>query len=196
MSLSTQQALFERIFSRTLTHEGAFSDHPQDLGGATKYGITQHTLNAYQDNLSVTTKSLTAEDSPDLAKATITSLTQAQAMQIYWVMYYQQPKIYLLSSAIQPVIFDMAVNHGPKQAIKLLQHVLNLSGLVNISQDGQLGPITARACDQVYQQMGDYLINALCDERIAYYHRIVARQPNQQIFLNGWLRRAQTYYLA
>jgi lysozyme family protein len=117
-------------------------------------------------------------------------------MQIYWVMYYQQPKIYLLSSAIQPVIFDMAVNHGPKQAIKILQHVLNLSGLVNISQDGQLGPITARACDQVYQQMGDYLINALCDERVAFYHRIVARQPNQQIFLNGWLRRAQTYYLA
>jgi lysozyme family protein len=196
VSLTTQPALFERLFSRTLTHEGGFSDHPQDRGGATKYGITHHTLNAYQDNLSLTTQSLTADGSPDLSQATIASLTQAQAMQIYWVMYYQQPKIYLLSSAIQPVIFDMAVNHGPKQAIKILQHVLNLSGLVNISQDGQLGPINARACDQVYQQMGDYLINALCDERVAFYHRIVARQPNQQIFLNGWLRRAQTYYLA
>ena len=196
MSLTTQSALFERLFARTLTHEGGFSDHLLDNGGVTKYGITQHTLNAYQDNLSATTPSLSTDGSPNLAQTTIASLTQTEAMQIYWVMYYQQPKIYLLSSAIQPVIFDMAVNHGPKRSIKILQHVLNISGLVNISQDGQLGPITARACDQVYQQMGDYLINALSDERVAFYHRIVARQPNQQIFLNGWLRRAQTYYLA
>lgn len=196
MSLTTQTALFERIFSRTLTHEGGFSDHPQDTGGATKYGITYNTLSAYQDNVTDSTQSIVATEPSDLAQTTISSLTKTQAMQIYWVMYYQQPKIYLLSSAIQPVVFDMAVNHGPKQAIKLLQHVLNLSGLVTISQDGQLGPITARACDQVYQQMGDYLINALCDERVAFYHRIVARKPNQQVFLTGWLRRAQTYYLA
>ncbi len=200
-SQQTEHAVFERIFARTLTHEGGYSDHPQDRGGETRYGITNNTLKAFQDAYIPQNQADSLNDNTELtahslAQVQIANLSQTQARHIYRVMYYQQPKIYLLTSAVQPIVFDMAVNHGPSQSIKILQQVMNLTGIANIAQDGVLGPITARACDNIYQQMGHYFINALCDERIAFYQRIVARHPSQQVFLRGWINRANTYYVA
>ena len=40
---------FDQAFEKLLGHEGGFSDHPSDPGGATRYGITQRVarLNGY-----------------------------------------------------------------------------------------------------------------------------------------------------
>lgn len=175
---------FESILKKTLTWEGGFSDDPYDRGGATKFGITIGTLRSLQEDLDKD-GSITIED--------VRSLTLEKAVAIYKEHYFQKPKFHLLPDAIQPVVFDMGVNHGPNRATKILQHVINQSGAAQISEDGDLGKITARAADLVYQQMGHYLINALCDERQAFYNRIVANNPNQAKFINGWTNRTNDF---
>ena len=90
--------------------------------------------------------------------------------------------------AVQQVVFDIAVNHGPQQAVKLVQRVCNLSGIVVIQEDGIIGPMTIRGVDRVYRAMGNLLINAICDERILFYRAICANDPTTNLF--AWL--AQT----
>jgi lysozyme family protein len=39
---------FERALQRVLAHEGGFSNHPKDPGGATMKGVTQATYDAWR----------------------------------------------------------------------------------------------------------------------------------------------------
>lgn len=175
---------FERILDKTLRWEGGFSDDEDDRGGATKYGITIGTLRALQKDLDKDGK-ITAED--------VKRLTLEEAQEIYKEHYFLNPKIHLLPESIQPVMFDMCVNHGPKRAVLTLQHVINQTGVAQIEEDGDIGKITARAADLTFVAMGHYLINAICDERQAFYNRIVASNPTQQKFINGWTNRTNDF---
>ncbi len=175
---------FNDIVALTLDFEGGFSDHKDDRGGATMHGITTNTLKTVY------------QLAPELLLPKhVSELTLEQAHLIYQRFYYEGPNIHLLHWAVQQVVFDIAVNHGPQQAVKLVQRVCNLSGIVVIQEDGIIGPMTIRSVDRVYRAMGNLLINAICDERILFYRAICANDPTQQIFLHGWLRRANAFKL-
>lgn len=182
--------VFTQILEKTLAFEGGWSNHPHDKGGATQYGVTQSTLDAYlaQEHQS---GSNTDENFPQH----VSELTEEDAAHIYKEIFFNKPQIALLPDALQPVIFDMAVNHGPKRAIKILQHVLNASNLVSIEADGICGPTTARAAHRCYQDIGVLLVDAICDERIHFYQRIIAHDHTQQVFQRGWQRRANAFRL-
>jgi hypothetical protein len=45
---------------------------------------------------------------------------------------------------------------------------------------------TAAAADRV---TGDWFLAALVEERRTFYVALVARDPGQRVFLNGWLNR-------
>jgi lysozyme family protein len=171
---------FEQILKKTLRWEGGFSDDKDDRGGATNFGITISTLRALEMDI---------DKDGTTSKKDIKALTKEAAEKIYEEHYYIKPKFNILPEALQPVLFDMGVNHGTKRATQFLQHVINLSGFLQILEDGILGKSTLRATDMVYQKMGHYLINAICDERQAFYNRIVANDPSQQKFMNGWTNR-------
>lgn len=175
---------FEHILKKTLTWEGGFSDDPVDHGGATKYGITIGTLRSLGEDIN---------QDGTIDKADVKNLTVERATAIYEEHYYRGPRINLLPEAIQPVVFDMAVNHGPKRAARILQSVINQSGIAHIAEDGAIGTITARAADKVSQEMGHHFIHALCDERQSFYRRIVAGNPSQKKFINGWTNRTNDF---
>ena len=62
----TSRELFERAIEIVLAHEGeTYTDHPNDHGGATKYGISQRF-------------------NPDV---NVRELTRAQAIEVYWERY-------------------------------------------------------------------------------------------------------------
>jgi len=173
---------FNDILALTLDFEGGFSGHSDDRSGTTMHGITSNTLR------------IIAQLAPDLSlPAQVSKLTQKQAHLIYQRFYYEAPNIHLLHPAVQGVVFDMAVNHGPQKAIKILQRVCNLSGIVAIQKDGIIGPMTIRSVDRVYRAMGSLLVNAICDERVLFYQAICANDATQQICLHGWLRRANAF---
>ena len=100
--------LFESALHVVLQHEGGYIDNPDDPGGATKYGITQKSLNSCCASLDIPGK--------------VENLTPADAAIYYkneWWNKYNYSKI--KSEKIARKLFDMAVNMGSYKANKIIQ---------------------------------------------------------------------------
>lgn len=163
-----------------LRREGGFVDHPADRGGPTKFGITIKTLSNYIGRAALTRD--------------VQDLSDDVARDIYEKNYYVGPRIDRLPDAIQPFIFDSAVNHGPRRAIKFVQSVVNQAGYdPALSVDGAMGPNTRRGAEWAQHEMGDVFLEALLEERRNFYRLIVERQPSQKVFLNGWMNRVKEF---
>lgn len=115
------------------------------------------------------------------------------ARDIYELRYYRTPRIDKLPEAIRPLIFDSAVNHGPRRAIKFVQEVCNDAGLGPLVVDGLMGPKTKSIADACYEMMQEWMTAALVEERQMFYVNIVTHDADQLRFLNGWITRARKF---
>lgn len=112
---------FDTAFALLLGHEGDFSDHPDDPGGKTRFGITEAV--ARQAGYIGSMRDLPV----DLAK------------RIYLERYWKPVRADDLPPGIRYVMFDGAVNSGPAQATLWLQRALG------VQADGVIGPKTLAA---------------------------------------------------
>jgi len=112
---------FDQCFERLIGHEGGYSNHPNDPGGETMWGITKRVAveNGYTGPMR--------------------ELTREQAKSIYKRAYWDKAKADQYDGAISFQLFDAAVNHGITQAIKFLQRA------VGTTADGIVGPKTLAA---------------------------------------------------
>ena len=164
-----------------LQHEGGFVNHKSDKGGPTKFGITIRTYSHYLG------RPASLQEVKDMNVET--------AREIYERNYYTGPRIHTLPPPLRTVVLDMAINHGPRDAIKMLQRTINAAGFGPITVDGVLGPNTRKGVKKAISAMGNDFQNALVEERITFYERIVARDPSQRVFLDGWINRAKSFQL-
>lgn len=142
-----------------------YVNDPSDRGGETKYGIA-------------------ANANPDLD---IKTLDWDAACRVYYKRYWVPADCNEISSVaprLAVLHFDGCVNHGISRASKFLQQA------VNASSDGDIGPATLTALS-VYMKLHSEAVicNKICDLREQFYRDIVSRNPSQQKFLKGWLRR-------
>lgn len=170
------------LLAGLLRREGGFVDHPDDRGGPTKYGITRATLSSW----------LRRPASVDEVR----NLDEATAREIYVSRYLSGPRIDTLPGPIVPLVFDCAVNHGPRTAVRFVQKVVNEAGFGPCDVDGVLGPDTRARAERAQEAMGGFLVNAIVEERLAFYEAIVARDPSQGVFLKGWRARAEEFRVA
>lgn len=172
--------MIEDMIDDVLVREGGYVDHPADRGGPTNFGITQKTLSRYYG------RAATVDE--------VKNLSREVAEEIYRRNYYKGPGIDTLPDLIQPFIFDSAVNHGPRRAIKFLQHVCNEAGYRPLlSVDGAVGPNTRRGAEWALREMGTVLLDALIEERRNFYLLIVEANPSQRVFLKGWMNRVNEF---
>ena len=145
-----------------------------DRGGPTKYGITWGTLaKAYSQGL--------------VNHNDITRLTKPEADAIYEAMYWRPSRSDKLPWGLCLVHFDCAVNSGVSGAGKLLQRSVNdLLTARKITVDGIIGPDSLRAVGEVPL---DALVSRYLDVREMFYQGLVAKDPGQGAFLQGWLNR-------
>ena len=169
----------ETMINQILVKEGGYVNHPADRGGPTNFGITQKTLSRYLE------VAVTAE----MVKA----LDVETARDIYELNYYRVPRIDKLPPPIQPFLFDSAVNHGPRRAIKFLQEVCNDAGYGPLVVDGLMGPKSKAQAYACLQELGDWMLVALVEERQMFYADIVTNDASQNVFLKGWLARARSF---
>lgn len=165
-----------------LQHEGGFVNHKADRGGPTKFGVTQRTYSQYLGR--------------PASLQEVKEMTEEAAREIYERSYLTGPRIHLLPDPPQTLVLDMAIHHGPRNAVRMLQRIVNQAGFGPIAIDGVLGPNTREAVDKALAAMGNSLQNALVEERIRYMHLKVAENPSDRVFLNGWLSRAETFRLS
>lgn len=169
----------DEMIQDVLAKEGGYVDHPADRGGPTKFGITLATLSRYLHRV------VSPQEVKDLDITT--------AKEIYELNYYRMPRIDRLPAPIQPFVFDCAVNHGPKRAIKFVQDVCNDAGFGPLTVDGLVGPKTREEAALCYSRLEDWMLVALVEERQMFYANIVDRDPSQKVFLKGWLNRARSF---
>lgn len=112
---------FDTAFEQLLRHEGGFSDHPDDPGGATRFGVTEAVARevGYRGDM--------RELPLELAK------------RIYLERYWKPVRADELPPGVRYALFDAAVNSGPRQAVKWLQRA------AGVPDDGVLGPKTLAA---------------------------------------------------
>lgn len=153
---------FARALSLVLKHEGGFSDHPKDPGGATMKGVTLANFRRYVK--------------PSATKEDLKKITDEQVATIYKRYYWDAVRGSDLPGGIDYAVFDFAVNSGPDRAIKYLQAV------VGAKQDGRIGPDTLA---KTRAMMRATIINSLCDKRMAFLKRL----KTWATFGKGWTSR-------
>lgn len=162
---------FGLCLALVLKHEGGYSEHPADKGGATLNGVTQANYDRWR-----------ARQGKPLQH--VRHMTPDERDAIYLRDYWQAGKCNQMPAPLDYVHFDGSVNHGIKQAAKFLQRALG------VDDDGDIGPQTLAAVrqDDAAGRIDDICANIL-DQRAAFYRRIVERNPSQQVFINGWMNR-------
>lgn len=170
---------FDDAIGQTLKNEGGLSDNPNDPGGITKYGIS---LRFLQEN------GIDINHDGTINGKDVENLTVPEAESIYKLYFWEKLKIFLIDNqTLANKVFDLSVNMGGEQAIKLLQEAINMHVTPPLQVDGVIGLNTLKGIDSVSIPvlMGDY---RLCAK--LFYERLVAQNPNFKVFLNGWLKRA------
>ncbi|HEY8577625.1 MAG TPA: glycoside hydrolase family 108 protein [Devosia sp.] len=157
---------FDICLNLVLRHEGGFSDHPADPGGATNMGITRKTLAAWRGISPWWT----------LSKTEVQSLTRAEAARIYRDRFWERCRAGQMPAGLDLAVFDYAVHSGPDRAIRALQKQLG------VTVDGQAGPVTLAA---IAQKPVPDLVVALCSER----QRFLSQLPAFATFGKGWTSR-------
>src|SRR5690606_26851833 len=99
---------FSKILEWVKKDEGPYSNHPEDNGGPTRYGITIHTLRRWRKD-----KSLSAED--------VKNLSEEEVHQIYKKWYWDAVRADDLPSGLDYFMFDCGLLSGVGTAIKWLQ---------------------------------------------------------------------------
>ncbi|MDX0180835.1 hypothetical protein GOC16_08215 [Sinorhizobium meliloti] len=153
---------FKRALSLVLKHEGGWSDHPKDPGGATMKGVTLASFRQYVK--------------PTATKADLRKITDEQLATVYRRHYWDAVHGAELPDGIDYAAFDFAVNSGPSRSAKYLQAV------VGVTQDGRIGPATLRA---IRSKGSADVVNALCDKRMAFLEDL----STWPTFRKGWTRR-------
>lgn len=131
---------FDRAFRELVGNEGGYSNHPDDPGGETNWGIT---VAIARENGYV---------------GAMKDMDQTVAKTIYARKYW----LSAFDSLPYPVafqVFDGAVNSGVGQAVRWLQRA------VGVADDGKLGPITLSAVLAAPVASAVLLFNA---ERLAF----------------------------
>ncbi|MGO4196844.1 glycoside hydrolase family 108 protein [Rhizobium sp. YAF28] len=161
---------FSRSLAKVLVHEGGYSNHPADPGGATMKGVTQR----------VFTEWLAADGKPSRDVQTITN---AEVAAIYRKRYWDIAKLDKLAPGVSYVVFDGNVNSGVSQSIKWLQRALQGLGLYQGAIDGIIGQGTILAAAGVNDN--DMLVARIIERREAFLRAL----KTFKTFGKGWISR-------
>lgn len=160
---------FDLFLSEILKHEGGYVNHPKDAGGPTNKGITLVNFRKFVK------PNGTIED--------LKKLTDEQAGIVYRRNYWDAVLGAELPSGLDLATGDYAVNSGPSRPVKAIQKI------VGVPQDGKIGPVTLAA---IAKHDVKKLINALCDERLAFMKRAKNTKTGELLwptFGRGWKSR-------
>ncbi len=171
---------FDDVFDVILEHEGGLSDDPNDPGDITKYGISLKFLES---------EGVDIDGDGDSDADDIRALTKKFAKEIYyhrWWLKYRYERITNLTVATKVV--DLAINMGANRAHKVVQRAVNhvYPGLLVV--DGILGVKSLVAINHMPEKV---LMDEIRLEAKEYYLSLVERNPKLNVFINGWLRRAE-----
>lgn len=158
--------LFEEIIETVFETEGGYCNHPNDRGGETNFGI------CHQRYPHINKKNITKAEAKALYKRD------------YWDNHWYFKKIN--DKKLLAKFLDIAIHTGVGNAKRLLLRALRCTG----EQCHEHDPLTQSLVQKINQKDATMLLAALKSETAGYYRMLIAKNEDQSVFLNGWLRRA------
>lgn len=156
--------VFEDALKVVLVYEGGYANLKNDPGGATMKGVTQRVYDAYRI-------------AHGRQKQSVRNITDAELNAIYRSSYWDAVKGDDLPAGVDLVVFDGAVNSGPKQSIKWLQRALG------VTADGIIGQVTMAALRNTRDN--DALLAKIIDRRRTFLRSLTT----YSVFGRGWESR-------
>ena len=172
---------FQNALAATLKHEGGFSNHPNDRGGATRFGITESVARRFG------------------YVGSMTDYPKEEAERVYKLQYWDTlnlDEIDAISEDISQELFDTGVNMGIGRAGMFLQRALNVlnrgqTDYPDLTVDGVIGPATIHSLRSYIARrkaQGELvLMRALDGLQRAAYIEIAEKNKTQESFVFGWL---------
>lgn len=157
---------YDEALRRVLVHEGGWSDHPADSGGATMKGVTQRVYDGWRRRTGKAVRS-------------VRNINETELRAIYRIQYWDAIRGDELPSGVDYATFDGAVNSGPSQAVKWLQRSLG------VKADGEVGNVTLAAAKANSDH--DALIGNMLDRRLAMLRGL----RTWKTFGAGWTTRVK-----
>lgn len=178
-----------KIAEEIVAREGGYVNDPDDPGGATKFGVTIHTMRRL---------GLDLDGDKKISAADVQKLTRKDAVDIFVRHYFERPRLSELPPAVQASVFDMYVNSGAN-AVKILQRLLGDMGL-KVAVDGVVGPQTIDAAALAAARAPKHLSDAYGIARRNYYYSLADRRPAMRKYARrrnggkgGWITRAENF---
>lgn len=159
---------FESSLKHLLAHEGGWSDHPSDPGGATMKGVTLQVFREFKRN-------------PHITKEELRNISDEDLASLYKKRYWDACRCDELVSGLDYTVFDCAVNSGPGRAIKFLQ------SCVGVNPDGGFGSVTMAAVAQFQKDVAKTLVKEYCEKRLDFLQSL----KTYEVFGKGWKRRVE-----
>lgn len=158
------KANFDLCLREVLSHEGLWSDHPNDPGQATMKGITIGTYAGWKGR--------------KVTKAELRAISDAEVAAIYRRKYWDAVRGDDLPAGLDLVAFDAAVNSGPARGARWLQQALG------VTADGKIGPATLARAHASYAP-------AVIERAVGFRLAFLRGLKTWQHFGKGWSRRVE-----
>ncbi len=177
------------IATEIVAREGGYVNDPDDPGGATKYGVTIHTMRRL---------GLDLDGDGDVDEADVKILTKVKAVSIFVEHYFRKPRIDQLPEVLHATVFDMYVNAGVN-AVKILQRLLG-DMRIPVKVDGVIGRQTIAATKKALEAAPNHFVDAYGIARRNYYYDLADRRANSRKYARrrdggkgGWIVRAEEF---
>lgn len=176
-------ANFERAYLKTAAFEGGYANHPNDKGGETYKGIARTMWPAWGGWKIIDRYKESPLSSKAMSKVLAGNIELDDMVEEFYRAHFWKPIMgdEITNQLVAENIYDFGVNSGVSRAVKYAQRI------VGVSEDGVMGPKTIKAINaSVYDFVEKYK-----GARLAFIHKIVARDQTQEVFLKGWTSRIE-----
>lgn len=154
---------FDQALKKLMELEGQYSNHPDDPGGETMFGITELSWQSYRGD-------------DDRLPESVRDITEEHARQYYLVEWWEHGCYDKLENQrLATLYFVSSVNMGEHRATQLLQICLG------VEDDGLCGPKTLEAAEKWTEES---LVAAYASALKRYYSSL-----NKPQFTQGWMNR-------
>lgn len=198
---------FKECLKEILRYEGTYSKHSSDIGGETYKGISRFYHSDWDgweiiDLVKEKIDGIKILKSGDITAA-LGSAYQNKLEQLVALFYKEEfwdrikgDELSEIDEDLACEVFDMAVNMGVRSAVKNLQKAVNLTyqnfiDAIEIAEDGILGKVTLSKVKELKEhELMVEMIEYFRKLRALKYAKIVKNNPNQAVFIEGWIKRA------
>lgn len=173
---------YQKALSHVLQYEGGYSNHPSDRGGETYCGIARNFWPQWSGWKLI--DGMGKHHPPTIFSNELAPLVREFYRDNFW--YWIKGQL-IDSQAIATYTLDSAVLIGATTAIRYLQRACNSLQHGHIDCDGKVGPLTLRAinnCDSIS------LLAEFRSLRRVHHEKVAFNKPEQEVFLKGWINRA------